>query len=71
MASFASAYTNENDTNWAQYFQDVPAFGYSALQKQLMSGQGKAPTVVGQTTPSTLPIFIKILLMQIILTGVV
>jgi len=54
MASFASAYTNENDTNWAQYFQDVPAFGYSALQKQLMSGQGKAPTVVGQTTPSTL-----------------
>ena len=54
MASFASAYTNENDTNWAQYFQDVPQFGYSTLQKQLISGQGKTPTVVGQTTPSTL-----------------
>lgn len=52
MAAFTMP--GENDTNWGQFFQDVPAFGYSPLQQTLISGQGKAPTVVGQTTPSTL-----------------
>lgn len=54
MASFASAYTNENDTNWSQFFADKPIGGYTPIQQQLISGQGKTPTTVGQTTPSTL-----------------
>ena len=55
MASFASAYTNENDQNWNQYFAGSPSYvTKSPTVQSLTSGTGNTPTTIGQTTPSTL-----------------